>query len=50
MACTGEEDADNGLSDAKEVVRGPIEKNLGDKNRDSKLRNLTFILKPLENH
>lgn len=37
MACTREEDADNGLSDAKEAVRGQIEKNLGDKNLDSKL-------------
>lgn len=37
MACTGEEDADNGLSDAKDAVGGQIEKNAGEKNLDSKL-------------
>ena len=35
--------------DAKEVVRGRIKKSLSDKKPDSKLRNLNFILKLIEN-
>lgn len=36
--------------DAKEVAGDQIKQNLGGKNLESKLRDLNFILKPMEDH